>query len=157
MKKHMLVVLVVALSIVATQPAAAAAADLEEMTTVRSGTFTGARIRILLGGPQHEQTIRAGLTIAPTWRSQTIMGETRTRFGEGLELGFGGKHPLAVSLGGRRISSLLLGGRKTEDDKRLGTSTGGKVAIGLGVVALVAGAVVLGVVISQSDDAPDES
>ena len=156
MKKHMLVVLVVALSIVATQPAAAAA-DLEEMTTVRSGTFTGARIRILLGGPQHEQTIRAGLTIAPTWRSQTIMGETRTRFGEGLELGFLGKHPLAVSLGGRRISSLLLGGRKTEDDKRLGTSTGGKVAIGLGVVALVAGAVVLGVVISQSDDAPDES
>lgn len=147
MKKHMLVVLVVALSIVATQPAAATAADFEEMTTVRSGTFTGARIRILLGGPQHEQTIRASLTIAPTWRSQTIMGETRTRFGEGLELGFGGKHPLAVSLGGR----------KTEDDKRLGTSTGGKVAIGLGVVALVAGAVVLGVVISQSDDAPDES
>lgn len=147
MKKHMLVVLVVALSIVATQPAAATAADFEEMTTVRSGTFTGARIRILLGGPQHEQTIRAGLTIAPTWRSQTIMGETRTRFGEGLELGFGGKHPLTVSLGGR----------KTEDDKRLGTSTGGKVAIGLGVVALVAGAVVLGVVISQSDDAPDES
>ncbi|MGI8931965.1 MAG: hypothetical protein ACR2FK_06275 [Sphingomicrobium sp.] len=155
MKYYMLAGLVAAQSILAVQPAAAA--GFEEMTTVQSGTFTGARIRLSLGGRQHDRKFRAGLTIAPTLRSQSMWGATRTRFGEGLELGFAGERPLTLSLGGRPVSRLAPGGRKSEDNRRLGVSTGGKVAIGAGVVALVAGAIVLGVVISHSDDAPDES
>jgi len=155
MKNYVLSGLVAVQSIVAAQPAVAA--PLEEMTTVRSGTFAGARIRLSLGGRQHDRKFRAGLTIAPTFRSQTISGETRTRIREGVELGFTGERSLAFSLGGRPVSRLLPGGRKSEDDRRLGTSTMGYVAIGAGVVALVAGAVVLGVVISHADDAPDDS
>jgi hypothetical protein len=155
MKNYVLAGLVATQSIVAAQPAAAA--PFEEMTTDQSGTFAGARIRLSLGGRQHERKFRAGLAIAPTLRSQTISGETRTRIGTGLEFGFAGERSLAWSLGGRPVSCLLPSGRKSEDDGRLGTSTGGYVAIGAGVVALVAGAVVLGVVIDHADDAPDES
>ena len=154
MKNYVVAGLVAAQSIVAAQPAAAAPVD--EMTTVQGGTFAGARIRLPLGGRQNDRKFRAGVTIAPTLRSQTISGEIRTRFGEGLELGFAGERSLALSLAGRPVS-LLPGGRKSQDDRRLGTSTAGYVAIGVGVVAVVAGAVVLGVVIDHADDAPDES
>lgn len=135
MKNYVLAGLVAAQSIAAAQPVAAA--GFEEMTTAQSGTFTGARIRLSLGGRQQDRKFRAGLTMAPTLRSQAISGETRTRFGEGLELGFTGKRPLTLSLGGRPVSSLLPGGRKSEDEQRLGISTGGYVAIGVGVAALV--------------------
>jgi hypothetical protein len=90
-------------------------------------------------------------------RSQTIAGETRTRIGEGLEVGFAGERSLAFSLGGQPVTRSLPRDRKSEDEKRSARSTSGKVAIGVGAVALVAGAIALGVVISHSDDAPDES
>jgi hypothetical protein len=140
MKNYVLAGLVAAHSFVAAQPAAAA--GFEEMTTAQSGTFTGARIRLSLGGRRDDRKFHAGLTIAPTLRSPTISGETRTRFGEGLELGFAGERPLTLSLGGRPVSRLLPGGRQSEDEQRLGISTGGYVAIGVGVAALV-GAFVL--------------
>jgi hypothetical protein len=155
MKTYVLAGLVAIQAIVAAQPAVAA--DFKEMATVQSGTFAGARIRLSLGGGEQDRKFRAGLTLAPTFHSQTISGETRTRFGDGLELGFVGERRLAFSLGGRPVSRLLYSARKSTDDTRLGMSTGGKVAIGAGVVVLVAGAVVLGVVISHSDDAPDDS
>ncbi len=116
MKNYVLTGLVAAQFILAAEPAAA---GFEEMTTVQSGTFTGARIRLSLGGRQHDRKFRAGLTIAPTLRRQTISGESRTRIGEGLELGFAGERSLAFSLGGRPVSRLMPGGRKSEDDKRL--------------------------------------
>jgi len=139
MKTYVLAGLVAAQTFVAIQPAAAA--SLEETTTVQRGTFAGARIRISLGGRQQDQKFRAGLTVAPTLRSQTISGETRTRIGEGLELGFTGKRPLALSLAGRPVSGLLPGGGKSEDERRLGISTGGYVAIGVGAALLVGGLV----------------
>ena len=135
MKYFVLSGLVAAHFIVGAEPAAAA--GFEEATNVQSGTFTGARIRLSLGGRQHDRKFRAGLTIAPMVRSQAISGETRTRFGEGLELGFAGKRPLTLSLGGQPVSRLLPGGRKSENEQRLGISTGGYVAIGVGVAALV--------------------
>ena len=104
-----------------------------------------------------DRKVRAGLTIAPTLRSQGIAGETRTRIGEGLEVRFVGERSLGVSLGGQPVTRSLPSGRKSEDEKRFGKSTSSKVAIGVGAVALVAGAIVLGVVISHSDDAPDDS
>jgi len=135
MKTYVLAGLVAAQTIVAAQPAAAA--NLDQMTTFQSGTFAGARIRLSLGGKQQDREFRAGLMVAPTLRSQTISGESRTRIGEGLELGFTGKRPLSLSFAGRPVSRLLPGTGKPGDDK-LGLSTGGKVAIGVGVALVVA-------------------
>lgn len=138
MKTYVLAGLVATQTIVAAQPAAAA--SFEESATVQSGTFAGARIRLSLGGKEQDRKFRAGLTLAPTLRSQTISGQTQTRIGEGLELGFTGKRPLTLSLAGRPVSNLLPGGAKSDDERRLGISTVGYVAIGAGV-ALVVGAV----------------
>jgi len=135
MKTYVLAGLVAAQMIVAAPPAAAA--NLDQATTLQSGTFAGARIRLSLGGKQQDREFRAGLTVAPTLRSQTISGETRTRIGEGLELGFTGERPLSLSFAGRPVSRLLPGTGKPGDDK-LGLSTGGKVAIGVGVALVVA-------------------
>jgi hypothetical protein len=135
MKNYALAGLIAFQTIIAAQPAAAA--SLEEATTVRSGTFAGARMRLSLGGPQTDRKFRAGLTLAPTLRSESTSGETRTRFGEGVELGFTGKRPLTFSISGQPVSRLLPGGRKSEDERRLGVSTAGYVAIGVGVAALV--------------------
>jgi hypothetical protein len=134
MKICVLAGLVVAHSLVAAPPAAAAGF---EETTAQSGIFTGARIRLSLGGRQHDRKFRAGLTIAPALRRQAISGGTRTHIGEGLELGLAGERPLTLSLGGRPVGRLLPHGRKSEDEQRLGISTGGYMAIGIGVAALV--------------------
>ena len=140
MKRSTLAGVLIAQMIVASQPAAAA--GLEDTATVRSGTFAGARMRISLGGGPEDGKLRAGLTLAPTLRSQTLSGETRLRFGEGVELGFAGERPLTLSLSGRPVSRVLPGGNRSEDERRLGVSTAGYVAIGVGVAALV-GAFVL--------------
>jgi hypothetical protein len=137
MKIYVLAGLVVAQTFATAQPAAAA--SFQEPAIVQSGTFAGARIRISLGGKQQDRKFHAGLTLAPTLRSQAITGETRTRIGEGLELGFTGKRPLTLSLAGRPVNRLLPSDRKTDDEQRLGISTGGYVAIGVGVAALVGG------------------
>ncbi len=139
MKNYVLAGLVAA-QMIATASPAAAAATLEETQIVQTGTFAGARIRLSLGGKQQDRKFRAGLTVAPTLRSRAISGETRMRIGEGPELGFAGGRPLTLSLAGQPVSRLLPGGNKSEDDGRLGISTGGYVAIGVGVI-LVAGGV----------------
>jgi hypothetical protein len=137
MKTYALAAVTAALTIIAGQPAAAA--NFQEPAIVQSGTFAGARIRISLGGKEQDRKVHAGLTLAPTLRSQTTSGETRTRIGEGLELGFTGERPLTLSFAGRPVNRLLSRDRKTDDERRLGISTGGYVAIGVGVAALVGG------------------
>ncbi len=140
MKNTILAGLVAAQLVATTSPAAAA--GFGESPAVQTGTFAGARIRISLGGERHDRKFRAGLTLAPTLRSQTISGGTQLRFGEGLELGFTGKRPLTLSLAGVRADTVLgLNGRdRIDTDNRLRLSTGGKIAIGVGVI-LVAGGV----------------
>jgi len=135
MKKCVLAGLTAAQMIVAAQPAAAA--TLQEGASVQTGTFAGARIRLSFGGRQQDRELRAGLTLAPTLHTQSISGVTRMRIGEGLELGVTGERPLALSLAGRPVSRLLPGTGKPGDDK-LGLSTGGKAAIGVGVALVVA-------------------
>ena len=120
MKNYALAGLVAAQLIVAAQPAAAASFD--EMASVQTGTFAGARMRLSLGGGQQERKLRAGLTLAPMLRSQAISGESRMRFGEGVELGFAGKRPLTLSLSGRPVSRLT--GTKTPDGERNHTREG---------------------------------
>jgi len=136
MKNYVLAGLVAAQMIAAAQPAAAA--GLGEVASVQTGTFAGARIRLSLGGKHQDRNLRAGLTLAPTLRSQANSGETWMRVGEGLELSFTGKRPLTLTLAGQPVSQLLPGTGNPGDDQQ-GLSTGGKVAIGVGV-ALVAAA-----------------
>lgn len=140
MKNTIFAGLVAAQLIAASSPAAAA--GFGESPAVQTGTFAGARIRISLGGEQRDRTFRAGLTLAPMLHSQTISGGTRLRVGEGLELGFTGERKLNLSLAGVRADTVLgLNGRDRIDaDRKLGLSTGGKIAIGVSVI-LVAGGV----------------
>ncbi len=152
MKKYVIVSLVATSLLMVAQPAAAA--NLEGATSVQSGTFAGARVRISLGGKMQDRKVRAGLALAPTLRSQARSGEFRTRIGDGLELGFNGQRPLALSLAGRPVSRLLPGGDRSEDERRLGISTGGYVAIGVGVAALV-GAFVLYETYKEADENSD--
>jgi hypothetical protein len=135
MKSFAVGALVAAQMIVAAQPAAAA--GLEEASAVQTGTFAGARIRLSLGGKHQDRNLRAGLTLAPTLRSQANSGETWMRVGEGLELSFTGKRPLTLTLAGQPVSRLLPGTGNPGADQ-LGLSTGGKVAIGVGVALVVA-------------------
>jgi hypothetical protein len=119
----------------AAQPSAAA--GLEEPATLQGGTFAGARIRLSLGGGPNDGKLRAGLALAPTMRSQTLAGQSRTLFGEGVELGFAGERPLSLTLAGRPVGRLLPGATRPEDERRLGMSTTGYIAIGVGIAALV--------------------
>jgi hypothetical protein len=135
MKAYMLAGLVAAQTIVSAQPAAAA--NFEQGASVQTGTFAGARIRISLGRDQQDRRFHADLTLAPALHSQAVSGETRMQVGEGLELSFTGKRPLNLSLAGQPVSHLLAGTGKPGDDQ-LGLSTGGKVAIGVGVALVVA-------------------
>lgn len=112
----------------------AQAADFTTTEAQQAGAFGGFRIRLALGGPRAER-MRAGLTIAPTLRSRGFHGESRMLIGEGLELGMADREPLRLSIAGTPVSRLVQG-RAAPGGRRLGVSTIGWVAIGVGVVAV---------------------
>ena len=133
--------------------APASAADLTDVRSQQSGAFAGFRLRVPLDN-EARRPIRAGLAVTPTFRSQSVDGEIRTRFGEGLELGVTGDRPLALSFAGTPVSRLVRGPAGPEGDKA-GVSTLGWIAIGVGAlvtVVLVAGAICL----SDDDCIPSE-
>ena len=103
-----------------------------------TGTFGGLRVRIPFGGAAREP-VRAGLAFAPTTRTDHQDGRVRTRIGEGLEFGMVGRAPLQFSLAGTPVNRLVQGGTGP-DGRRLGVSTIGWIAIGVGasLVILVA-------------------
>jgi hypothetical protein len=103
-----------------------------------AGTFGGVRVRIPFGGGAREE-IRAGLAFAPTARTDYQDGRVRTRIGEGLEFGVVGRQPLQFSLAGTPVARLGQG-RAGPEGRRLGVSTIGWIAIGIGasLVILVA-------------------
>ena len=103
-----------------------------------AGTFGGVRVRIPFGGGAREE-IRAGLAFAPTARTDYQDGRVRTRIGEGLEFGVVGRQPLQFSLAGTPVNRLAQG-RAGPEGRRLGVSTIGWIAIGIGasLVILVA-------------------
>jgi hypothetical protein len=134
MKKLTIAALVAAQLLGSTQPALAA--DLAEARTQEAGMFAGFRLRVPLAGEQNRQPVRAGLALAPTVQSRAMNGgEVRTRFGEGLELGFNGRQPVALSFAGTPVSRLAQG-PAGPDGHKAGVSTLGWVAIGVGVVAV---------------------
>jgi hypothetical protein len=123
--------------IIATQLAAltapAAAADLHQERVGapnQTSAFAGARLRVSLGGGRERPQI--GLAITSVRRSGAS-GELR--FARGLELGSAGEGPIRLSVSGTPVSRLG-GGRPGPEGRRMGVSTIGWVAIGVGVLAV---------------------
>jgi hypothetical protein len=116
----------------------AVAAELSDGRTQEMGAFGGVRLRVPLDGRTGDRQIRAGLAVAPTLQVRDISGASRTRIGEGLELGFNGDDRLRLSLAGQDVSRLgaAQDNENEEDDRGGGPSTLGWVAIGVGVVAV---------------------
>ena len=136
MKVLMMAALIAGQLAAAAQPAMAA--ELETNTGQRMGAFGGLRVRVPLDGHVRDRQLRAGLTVAPTLRSQSANGETRLRIGEGLELGLRGREPVRLSIAGRDLRRLAA--QQTEDDDHDGIPTG--VLIAGGIVLLAIGTVV---------------
>ncbi len=126
-------------SLIATQlvasPAIAAELHNDRSSGVtETGSFAGARVRLPIGGSAGRDSLRAGLVMAPTQRSEQAGGRIATRFGEGLELGFGAnRRGVALSVAGRPLT----GQSRDLPGPRAGVSTIGWIAIGVGVVAVI--------------------
>ena len=100
-----------------------------------TGTFGGIRVRIAFGGAAREP-VRAGLAFAPTARTDYQDGRVRTRIGEGLEFGVIGRGPMQFSLAGTPVNRLVQG-RTGPDGQRMGVSTLGWIAIGVGTTVVI--------------------
>ena len=142
----------ISLAVVATSTQAA---DWRSQTTdIRPGTFVGARLRVPLGS-QRASSPRAALTIAPTQSRISQDGMIRTGIGEGFALNFTrGSKPSLTLAGVRADQALGLQQGRSVGGTRLGVSTGGWVAIGVGVAALVGGLVVLNA-LKEADEHSD--
>ncbi|HYE27023.1 MAG TPA: hypothetical protein VEA61_02150 [Allosphingosinicella sp.] len=129
------------------RPASAAELQSHQPTdSIRVGSFVGARVRVPLGASG--QRAHAGLALTSTRRA----GETGTlRFSKGLELGLAGDDKVQLSLGGKPVSQLA-GQGAGPDGRKLGVSTAGWVAIGVGVVALTVGGIYIWLVSQNEDD-----
>jgi hypothetical protein len=110
----------------------------------RPGVFVGARVHLSLGGKTAARP-RAALTLAPTLNRTSNSGVTRSTIGEGIALNFSPRSKPTLTLAGIRADTALgLQRRGTaDDDRKLGVSTAGWVAIGVGAVALIGGGLYL--------------
>ena len=124
-------------------PAAAPAADYQG-ADFRPGAFVGARLRLPLGS-QSKARPRAELAVAPTRTRISRAGDHRTQIGDGLALGLSPHAKPTLSLAGMRADRALglQRGRDVSSGRKLGVSDAGWVAIGVGVIALAAGAYVV--------------
>lgn len=135
MKKLTIAALLAAQSMA--QPAIAAELGDERGTVAaRQGAFAGARFRVALDGTRARKA-QAGLTLAPVLQGRQADGSQRTRFGEGLELRLvGDSAKPELAFGGRSLAQLKEG-RTGPDGRKLGVSTLGWVAIGVGTALLI--------------------
>jgi hypothetical protein len=135
---HRIVMAAIVAGQLAAAPAAAAADLIEDRAIVaqQAGSFSGARIRVALGGGEREGRVRAGLVMAPTLRSEAAGRRGSLRFGEGIELGLAQDRSPVLSIAGR---ALVGDQARRSSGPRAGVSTLAWVAIGTGIV-LVAGA-----------------
>lgn len=111
----------------------------QDWSDVRTGTFVGARLTI--GGKTGGRP-SAALTIAPTQNRLSHSGMTSMKIGEGLAVNLTpGAQPTLTLAGVRADQMLGLSPSGDANSKRkLGISTGGWIAIGVGVVAVAGGA-----------------
>ena len=133
---HKSVITMVVAGLLAT-PAQAA-----EWNDVRPGAFVGARLTV--GGRTGGRPM-AALTISPTQTRTGHDGFTTMKIGEGIALKLSPGAKPTVTLAGIRADTALRLHRNgdVESDKKLGVSTGGWIAIGVGVAAVVGGIYVL--------------
>ena len=119
-----------AVQVLPVAPAMAADLSVGDAAAPRQmGAFAGARLRMPLGGGKEK--MQAGLALTSTLRSGAT-GELR--FAKGAELSFSGEKEIALTLAGTPVSRLAEG-RAGPEGRKLGVSTLGWVAIGVGVVA----------------------
>ena len=131
----------------------AAPARAAEWNDVRPGTFIGARLTI---GGHHGARPRATLTVAPTQTRTSHDGLSRMRIGEGIAFNLTPGTKPTVTLAGIRADTVL-GLHRNGDidaDRKLGVSTGGWIAIGVGVAAVAGGAYFLHLV-KEADENSD--
>ena len=122
--------LILGAALCAVQTVSAAPAFAADGGAPQMGAFAGARLRVPLGGSEKPQ---AGLALTSTLRNGPT-GELR--FAKGAEFGFSGDAPaLELTLAGTPASRLAEG-RSAPDGSKLGVSTLGWVAIGVGVLAV---------------------
>ena len=110
--------------------------------SVEFGTFVGARLTI--GGGSGGRP-SAALAIAPTQNRISNSGISSTRIGEGVALNLTPGAKPTLTLAGVRADAAL-GLRRAEavnEDKKMGVSTGGWIAIGVGSAALIFGGLYL--------------
>ena len=111
----------------------------DQGSEARRGAFIGAQFTISLAGRDHRRP-RAQLAIAPTQTRISSNGIRQTRIGEGIALGFSPGGNPALTLAGTRADMALHPQRENSNDPgRLGISSTGWIAIGLGVAALAGG------------------
>ncbi|MFL6729112.1 MAG: hypothetical protein ACJ8E3_04545 [Sphingomicrobium sp.] len=120
--------------------APAGAASDRAGSELRPGSFVGAQLKLSLGGKTSSKPL-AALTIAPTRSQISATGAVRTTIGDGLALNFAPESRPTFTLAGVRADTALAPqrGRGTDAQPKLGVSTGGWVAIGVGVAVLVGG------------------
>ena len=145
--------LVAAQLLAAAQPASAAdLGDSGGSAAQRHGAFAGARLRVPLGGDRGEKA-RIGVTVAPLTESLGADGRLKTRFGEGMELGFSGSEKAGLRLGGKSLAQLsqarLTQGGQGPEGPKAGTSTMKGLAIVGGVVVITLGALALLIVAQE--------
>lgn len=133
MKKLMIYGLLAGQAMLAAQPATAA--GMVSGAEHQVGAFGGLRLHVPLDGEAGERGARLGLALAPTSRTESLRGDSRTRIGEGLELGISGAGPAQLSMAGTPLSRLAQGGDAPRGP-RAGISTVGWIAIGVGVAAI---------------------
>jgi len=121
------------------------------------GAFVGARIKLPLGGKTVSKP-QAGFAIAPTRSSVSSDGMVRTRIGEGLTLDLTSHAKPVLTLSGVRADTALGLQPQGQLDAqgKLGVSTGGWIAIGVGAVALVGALIYVGKIVECERD-PDDN
>ncbi len=148
MRKSTIAALLVAQTLAATQPLAAA--DLAARDDQRIGAFGGVRLRLALGGDANQPRARAGLMLAPTVRSRTVDGAERIRFGEGFEFGIQPNRTPQLSFAGTRVDRPgLVAAGSAPDGPRANLSNVAWAAISVGAVVF---AVVLGRAVLEDDE-----
>lgn len=109
--------------------ASAHAQDLGDRSeTTRNGMFVGARMTLSLSSRTAARP-RTMFAFAPTQLRQSVGGPRQMRIGEGIALNFRGREAPALTVG-----------NNVDPQGKLGISTVGWIAIGVGVVA-TAGAI----------------
>ena len=106
--------------------------------------FVGAKLRLSMGG-KYASKPSAALAIAPAQSRISGNGMVSTRIGEGIALNFTSRAKPTLTLAGARADTALGLRRdgKRVSDERLGLSTGGWIAIGVGSAALIFGGLYL--------------